>query len=113
MNSREMQARIDAHPFWYHTIDVAPGVTTPGWFDLRHALDLIRRGALERLERAGVRLDGTAGEALDLSRHRVLKARRRAGLEGPRVTTVVRAGISVAGARVRPAEVVIEEPEAK
>lgn len=27
--------------WWYHTIDVAPGVRTPGWFDLRHALDLI------------------------------------------------------------------------
>jgi len=26
---------------WYHTIDVAPGVHTPGWFDLRHALPLI------------------------------------------------------------------------
>ena len=26
---------------WYHTIDVLPGVTTPGWFDLRHALDVI------------------------------------------------------------------------
>lgn len=26
---------------WYHTIDVLPGVTTPGWFDLRHALDAI------------------------------------------------------------------------
>lgn len=22
-------------PLWYHTLDVAPGVTTPGWFDLR------------------------------------------------------------------------------
>jgi molecular chaperone GrpE (heat shock protein) len=81
--------------------------------EARHALDLIRQAAVERLERAGIRLDGTAGEALDLSRHRVLKARYRAGLDGPRVTTVVRAGISVDGARVRPAEVVIEEPEAK
>lgn len=26
---------------WYHTIDVAEGVATPGWFDLRHALPLI------------------------------------------------------------------------
>jgi tRNA (mo5U34)-methyltransferase len=26
---------------WYHTIDVRPGVTTKGWFDLRHALPLI------------------------------------------------------------------------
>lgn len=31
--------RIDAHEFWYHTIDVAPGLTTPGWFDLRHVVD--------------------------------------------------------------------------
>lgn len=35
----EVRRRIDAHPFWYHTIDVAPGVTTPGWFDLRHLGD--------------------------------------------------------------------------
>ncbi len=81
--------------------------------EARQALDRIREAAIERLERAGVRLDGTEGEALDLSRHHVLKVRRRAGLAGPRVSTVVRAGISVAGARVRPAEVVIEEPEAK
>ena len=33
------QARIDAHEFWYHTLDIAPGVTTEGWFDLRHCLD--------------------------------------------------------------------------
>ena len=26
---------------WYHTIDVVPGATTKGWFDLRHALDLM------------------------------------------------------------------------
>jgi len=36
LGPREMQARLDAHPFWYHTMDVAPGVTTKGWFDLRH-----------------------------------------------------------------------------
>ena len=81
--------------------------------DARHALDRIRETAIQRLERAGVRLDGAEGEALDLSRHHVLKVRRRAGVAGTRVTTVVRAGISVAGERVRPAEVVIEEPEAK
>ena len=33
--------RIEEHPFWYHTIDVAPAVTTAGWFDLRHALPLL------------------------------------------------------------------------
>ena len=26
---------------WYHSIDVRDGATTRGWFDLRHALDLI------------------------------------------------------------------------
>lgn len=36
---QEMQRRVDEHPFWYHTIDLAPGVTTPGWFDLRHVVD--------------------------------------------------------------------------
>jgi tRNA (mo5U34)-methyltransferase len=35
------QKRLDDHGFWYHTIDLAPGVTTPGWFDLRHALDVM------------------------------------------------------------------------
>lgn len=37
----EARQRIAGHEFWYHTIDVAPGVTTPGWFDLRHSLDLV------------------------------------------------------------------------
>lgn len=27
--------RVAAHPGWYHTIDVAPGVATPGFCDLR------------------------------------------------------------------------------
>ena len=31
--------RVVGHEFWYHTIDVAPGLTTPGWFDLRHVVD--------------------------------------------------------------------------
>src|SRR5436853_2151050 len=31
--------RIAAHPLWYHTIEVAPGVVTPGWFDLRPIVD--------------------------------------------------------------------------
>ena len=29
---------MDAHPFWYHTIDLGQGVVTPGWFDLRAAV---------------------------------------------------------------------------
>jgi len=26
---------VDSVPLWYHTLEVAPGVETPGWFDLR------------------------------------------------------------------------------
>jgi tRNA (mo5U34)-methyltransferase len=37
----EARRRIGELDFWYHTIDVAPGLTTPGWFDLRHSLDLV------------------------------------------------------------------------
>lgn len=31
--------RVTDHGFWYHTMDIAPGVTTPGWFDLRPIVD--------------------------------------------------------------------------
>ncbi len=30
-----LRARVEALPAWYHTIDLAPGITTPGYFDLR------------------------------------------------------------------------------
>jgi len=33
------RAAVAANPLWYHTIDVAPGVSTPGWFDLRPVVD--------------------------------------------------------------------------
>ena len=79
--------------------------------ETRRALELIRRAAVERLERAGISLDGAVGETVDLARHRVVKAKRRAGLAAPQVAAVVRAGVSVGGARVRDAEVVIDEPE--
>lgn len=39
-SSAKIKAAID-ELLWYHSIDVAPGVSTPGWFDLRHALDLL------------------------------------------------------------------------
>lgn len=41
MSAAEMQRALDDHPFWYHTLDVAPGVTTKGWFDLRPVVDLM------------------------------------------------------------------------
>jgi len=36
---KDAQAAVGAHPHWYHTMEVAPGVLTPGWFDLRPVLD--------------------------------------------------------------------------
>jgi tRNA (mo5U34)-methyltransferase len=35
-----LQRRVDELG-WYHSIDVAPGVATRGWWDLRHALPLL------------------------------------------------------------------------
>lgn len=33
------RAAVASNPLWYHTMDLAPGVTTPGWFDLRPILE--------------------------------------------------------------------------
>ncbi|HZU78375.1 MAG TPA: methyltransferase domain-containing protein, partial [Acidimicrobiales bacterium] len=41
MDTRDAAAAIAEQPLWYHTIDVAPGVATPGWFDLRPIVDRI------------------------------------------------------------------------
>ena len=35
----EARAAIAENPHWYHTMEVAPGVETPGWFDLRPIVD--------------------------------------------------------------------------
>jgi len=35
-----LQARV-AELDWYHTLELAPGIVTPGWFDLRSVLDRI------------------------------------------------------------------------
>lgn len=36
----ELARRIAEHE-WYHTLELAPGVLTPGWFDTRKVLDVI------------------------------------------------------------------------
>src|SRR3712207_1796200 len=36
MDERELRERVEALE-WYHTIELAPGVVTAGWFDLREA----------------------------------------------------------------------------
>lgn len=32
---RDARAAVSSNPLWYHTMELAPGVVTPGWFDLR------------------------------------------------------------------------------
>ena len=33
------RASVESHPLWYHTMELAPGVVTNGWFDLRSVVD--------------------------------------------------------------------------
>jgi tRNA (mo5U34)-methyltransferase len=35
------RAAVAGNELWYHTMEVAPGVVTPGWFDLRPVLDTL------------------------------------------------------------------------
>jgi len=39
--TEDARAAIAAVPRWYHSIEVASGVVTPGWFDLRPIADLL------------------------------------------------------------------------
>src|ERR687887_372295 len=34
-SSADLAGAVAATRLWYHTIELAPGVVTPGWFDLR------------------------------------------------------------------------------
>jgi molecular chaperone GrpE (heat shock protein) len=75
--------------------ELAPGVAT--------VLDLSARAAWERLEGAGIRLDGRVGEPVDLARHRVVKT-VAGGLPGT-VASVVTPGVILQGRRIRDAVV--------
>ena len=35
----DLQTKIESNPAWYHTLELAPGAVTPGWFDLRPVVD--------------------------------------------------------------------------
>jgi tRNA (mo5U34)-methyltransferase len=35
----DLDGKIAANPLWYHTLELGPGVVTPGWFDLRPVVD--------------------------------------------------------------------------
>jgi molecular chaperone GrpE (heat shock protein) len=72
---------------------------------LRDVLDLAARASWERLEAAGIRLDGQAGEEVDLARHRVVKTVAAAGRPAGTVASVVTPGVTFQGRRVRDAVV--------
>jgi tRNA (mo5U34)-methyltransferase len=38
VTATDAQAAVDSNPLWYHTIEVADGVVTPGYFDLRQII---------------------------------------------------------------------------
>lgn len=35
----DVREAVDSHPLWYHTLELGPGLVTPGWFDLRPVAD--------------------------------------------------------------------------
>ena len=72
----------------------------------RESLRLAARGVRETLARSGLCFDGSPGEPLDLSRHKV--ARRSAGTQAKAETvlSVLRHGVVYRGTRLRPASVV-------
>ena len=37
----DLRAAIAEVPLWYHTLEIGPGVVTPGWFDLRPIVDVL------------------------------------------------------------------------
>jgi len=69
---------------------------------LRELLTLSARAAWERLEGAGVALDGRVGEPVELARHRVVKTVASEAAPGT-VTAVIAPGVTFGGRRVRDA----------
>ena len=39
MATVDLRERIASNPAWYHTLELAPDIVTPGWFDLRSIVD--------------------------------------------------------------------------
>jgi len=72
---------------------------------VKSVLDLSARAAWERLEAAGIRLDGRVGETVDLARHRVVKT--VAGRAAGTVASVVTPGVTLHGRRIRDAVVCV------
>lgn len=43
----QLAQEVAQHPLWYHTMELAPGLVTPGWFDLRPIVDRLPWPSLE------------------------------------------------------------------
>jgi tRNA (mo5U34)-methyltransferase len=40
-SATDVGAMVASNPLWYHTMEVAPGLTTAGWFDLRPVVNTL------------------------------------------------------------------------
>jgi molecular chaperone GrpE len=83
--------------------DAVDGVQDELPAPVRELLALSARAAWERLEGAGVTLDGRVGEAVDLARHRVAKTVPAGGAAAGTVAAVVTPGVTFNGRRMRDA----------
>jgi molecular chaperone GrpE (heat shock protein) len=100
--ARVVLAAVEGLETLSETVAGVRGDLPPG---LREVLDLAARASWERLEAAGIRLDGQAGESVDLSRHRVVKTVAAPGREAGTVASVVTPGVTFRGRRMRDAVV--------
>ena len=41
MPDGNLREAVASHPVWYHTMEIAPGIVTPGWFDTRSTVRLL------------------------------------------------------------------------
>jgi tRNA (mo5U34)-methyltransferase len=39
LSERDAHEAVASNPLWYHTMELRPGLVTPGWFDLRPIID--------------------------------------------------------------------------
>ena len=90
-------------------IALALGDTLPA--ESARTLATAAQGAWERLELAGVIRDGTVGEVLDVSRHKVVKRRSSGSAASNTVIQVLSPGIVFGKERLRDAAVVVSKAE--
>lgn len=96
--ARVALAAVEALETLADALDGVRNELPPG---VQELVRLSSRAAWERLEGAGIVLDGRAGEPVDLARHRVLKT-VAGGVPGT-VAAVIAPGVRFAGSRLRDA----------